>query len=249
MFNDDAPDFITGRKKRKRTSHEQTSNLESIKSKKVEIIPRNIAQEEYLDALQDNNISVVFGIGPAGCGKTYLSVLYAIQQLQMGYIDKIVISRPVVTADGSNLGALPGGLCEKMAPYLGAILDILKEFYPVKLLNKMLEEETIQIVPIAVMRGRTFKNCIVIQDEAQDTDVHVMKMILTRIGEGSRMFVTGDLRQADRGFMVQNGLKDFTTRLEQKGGSKYFRVCNFSKEDIERHPAVAEALRIYGEEE
>jgi len=235
--------------KNKRRHNENDSNITYLQTKKIELIPRNIAQENLIDALQDTSKTVVFAEGCAGTGKTYIQLMYAIQQWMEGKFDKIVLVRPVVTADGSNLGALPGGIIEKLGPYLGEALSILKDCLGVKAVTKYLELETISIVPIALIRGRSFRNTIILVEESQNIDEHAMKMLLTRIGEGSRMFLNGDVKQSDYGYMKGNGLVDFLKRLQEKGGSEHFAICHFGKEHVERHPVVEETLRIYGEED
>jgi|HigsolmetaGSP11D_1036233.scaffolds.fasta_scaffold00013_84 Phosphate starvation-inducible protein PhoH, predicted ATPase len=214
------------------------------RKRRVEIIPRNLAQEEYVETLYDASKHIVFAMGPAGCGKTLLATLYAIQQLQTGSIDRIVITRPAVSTDEQH-GFLPGTIIDKMSPWVTPIMDVFKEHYSVSQVERMLQEEIIEIAPLAYMRGRTFKRSIVIFDEAQNASSSQMKMVLTRIGEGTRIFVTGDLQQHDRGY-AQNGLKDFVERLERIG-SDAIAVCKFTNEDVERHPVIEDVLRIYGD--
>lgn len=213
--------------------------------KKVQLIPRSVAQEDYVDCLFDPSRYVVFAMGPAGCGKTLLATLYAIHGLQTGEFDKIIVTRPAVSVDEQH-GFLPGDLNQKMQPWVLPILDVFKEHYSVAQVEKMILDEKIEIAPLAYMRGRTFKNAIVIADEMQNATPSQMKMVLTRIGEGSRMIVTGDLKQHDRGF-EQNGLKDFVERLRM-GGSQSIAVCQFDTGDVERHPVIEEILKLYGDE-
>lgn len=213
--------------------------------KRVELIPRNLAQETYIDALHDHSKAIVFAMGPAGCGKTLLATLYAIKQLQEGQIEKIVITRPAVSVDEQH-GFLPGSLIEKMAPWVIPIMDVFKEYYSPKQIEQMLMDEIIEIAPLAYMRGRTMKNCVVLADEMQNTKVSQMKMVLTRIGDNCRMFVTGDLAQHDGGFET-NGLSDFTARLAERG-SKAISVVDFGPQDVERHPVIEEVLSLYGDE-
>jgi phosphate starvation-inducible PhoH-like protein len=212
--------------------------------KKVQLLPRNLHQEEYVDNLLDPSKYVVFAMGPAGCGKTLLATQYAIHGMQTGEFEKIVITRPAVSTDEQH-GFLPGSILEKMRPWCAAILDVFKEHYSPYQVEKFLQEETIEIAPLAYMRGRTFKNAIVLFDEAQNATPNQMKMVLTRIGEGSRIIVTGDLRQHDRGY-DQNGLKDFIERLRVRG-SDSIAVCDFEAGDVERHPIIEEILSIYGD--
>ena len=220
-------------------------NIEPRVKKKVEILPRNIRQEEYIDLLSDEDVSVVFSTGPAGTGKTLLCTLFAIKALQEGKIDKIIITRPAVSVDEQH-GFLPGSLLEKMAPWVIPITDLLKEYYSVAALEKMLAEEVIEIAPLAYMRGRTLKRAIILFDESQNATPNQMKMVLTRIGDGSRMFVTGDIQQHDRGFS-DNGLKDFMNRLVLSKSDR-IKMVRFETADVERHPVVEEILNLYGEE-
>jgi phosphate starvation-inducible protein PhoH and related proteins len=211
--------------------------------KDIKLTPKNLSQKRYIDALLDTSKTVVIGVGPAGVGKTYLAVLHAIKQFEDGEVDRIVLIRPVVTADGSELGALPGGVAEKILPYLGEVAFLLKEHFGVKGLNKMLEEEKIEVLPIAIARGRSLKNSAIIVEEAQNIQNHVMKLLLTRIAFGSRLYLNGDVTQTDTN---HNGLEDLIFALEEAGGSSHFAVCHFSEKDVERHPVVSEVLRIYG---
>lgn len=213
--------------------------------KRVELIPRNIAQEDYIAALEDADKAIVFAMGPAGCGKTLLATLYAIKALQNGECAKIVITRPAVSVDEQH-GFLPGTLVEKMAPWVIPIMDVFKEYYTPQQLLKMVEEEIIEIAPLAYMRGRTMKNCIVIADEMQNSTISQTKMVLTRIGDNCRMIVTGDLKQHDRGYET-NGLGDFTDRLA-RAGSRKIAVVQFDSGDVERHPVIEEVLALYGDE-
>jgi phosphate starvation-inducible PhoH-like protein len=213
---------------------------------RVELIPRNVAQEEYITNLYNPNKRIVFAIGPAGTGKTYLAVQKAIQDFKNGRINKIVITRPAVS-NGEQHGFLPGDLNQKMAPWTRPVFDVFEEYFSPKDVKQMLDEGVIEIAPLAYMRGRTFKNCIVILDESQNTTPAQMKMALTRIGEGSRMFVTGDLKQSDYK-EGKNGLYDFFTRIEYDG-SPMIAMTRFSVYAIERDAIVTEVLRLYGEDD
>lgn len=247
-YGDNVLDFAsTTQHYNKRQYHQRTepcSPFAQIKGKRVELLPRNLAQEAYIEALQDETHSIVFAMGPAGTGKTLLATQYAISQLHEGKVQKIIITRPAVSVD-EDWGALPGDIIAKASPWMRPIVDIFAEFYPIGTVKRMMEEEIFEVAPLAFMRGRTLKNAIVIGDEMQNATASQAQMLLTRLGEGSRMFITGDLQQHDRGF-ENNGLKDFVTKLRRNGGSNMFAVCEFSICDVERHPAVAEVLRIYG---
>lgn len=206
------------------------------------LIPRNIAQEDYVDLLDDESKHVIFAMGPAGCGKTYLAAVFAVRSLRDGTAKKIVITRPAVSVDEKH-GYLPGTLIEKMAPWVTPIMDVFKEYYSVAALERMMAEEVIEIAPLAYMRGRTFKNSVVLFDEAQNATPDQMKMVLTRIGEGTRMVITGDLAQHDRGY-ERNGMKDFVERLENRG-SDALATVKFGSGHVERHPVIEEILDLY----
>lgn len=214
------------------------------KKQRVNLLPRNKHQETYLFKLHDDSKNIVFAIGPAGTGKTLLAVQYGIKLFQEGKIDKIIVTRPAVSVD-EDLGFLPGDLNEKMAPWTRPIFDVLGEYYQTKDIAAMLEEGVIEISPLAYMRGRTFKNAYIIADEMQNATQNQMKMLLTRLGENSKMVVTGDLAQADR--VRDNGLIDFITKIEGRK-TQHIDVVRFDQQDIERHDAVAEVLTIYGDE-
>ena len=214
------------------------------KKQRVSITARNANQKLYLQKLYSESTSIVLAIGPAGTGKTMLAVQYGIKMFQEGLVDKIVVTRPAVSVD-EDLGFLPGDLNEKMAPWTRPIFDVLGEYYQKKDIAKMLEEGVIEISPLAYMRGRTFKNAYIVADEMQNATVNQMKMLLTRLGEGSKMVVTGDLAQADR--LSDNGLIDFCKLLEQKEYLEHIDIIQFDARDIERHNAVKEVLAVYGE--
>jgi phosphate starvation-inducible PhoH-like protein len=214
------------------------------KSKQVNILPRNRNQESYVLSLLDPSKDIVFGIGPAGTGKTLLAVQVAVKLFKEGTIDKIIVTRPAVSVD-EDLGFLPGTLEEKMAPWTRPIFDVLKEYFNAAEITGMIQEGIIEISPLAYMRGRTFKNSFILADEMQNATPNQMKMLLTRLGEGSMMAVTGDLNQADR--LKDNGLIDFTKLLENSNQS-CLDVVQFDQGDIERHAAVKAVLQVYGDE-
>lgn len=205
--------------------------------------PRNKTQEEYLLKLQDDTKNIIFAIGYAGTGKTILGVQHGIRMLQEGSVSRIIITRPAVSVD-EDLGFLPGTLNEKMAPWTRPINDVFLEYYQQRNINRMLEEGIIEISPLAYMRGRTFHDSYIVFDEAQLSTVSQMKMVLTRLGDNSKMVVTGDLDQSDRG--TNNGLWDFVNRLERQASSR-IDIVRFTLNDIERHPVVQDVLNIYGE--
>lgn len=215
------------------------------KKQDVQIIPRNRHQEEYTLKLLDNSKNIVFGIGPAGTGKTLIAVLAAIKAFKEGDVDRIVVTRPAVSVD-EDLGFLPGTLEQKMAPWTRPIFDVLREYFSAKEIEGMIEEGVIEIAPLAYMRGRTFKRSFIIADEMQNATPNQMKMLLTRLGEESKMAVTGDLAQADR--LKDNGLIDFVNQLQQKSHeTTRLDIVEFYHKDIERHDAVSEVLKIYGD--
>ena len=213
--------------------------------KRAELLPRNTAQESYVEALLEKRM--VFAVGPAGTGKTMLAVVRAIQALRNHEVDRIILTRPAVSVDEKH-GFLPGTLNEKMEPWTRPIFDVFEEYYGLIETKSMLEEGIIEIAPLGFMRGRTFKNAYIIADEMQNATPDQMKMLLTRIGVGSSMVLTGDLKQHDRGF-DKNGLKDFLDRLVINRPGASMSVCKFGREHIERDPLVAEVLAIYGEED
>ena len=211
----------------------------------VKLIPRNTAQEDYILNLHNPSNRIVFAIGPAGTGKTYLAVQKAIAELREQRVARIVITRPAVTA-GEDHGFLPGDLNRKMEPWTRPIFDVFEEYYTPKDIKAMVEDNVIEICPLAYMRGRTFKDAVVIFDESQNTKPGQMKMALTRIGEGSRMFITGDLGQSD--FKGDNGLRDFFARMAGRE-SGMIAMTEFSREHVERDPIVEEVLKYYGEDD
>ena len=211
--------------------------------KNVDIIPRNINQETYLEKLEDPSVDIVFAIGPAGTGKSLLGTLYAIQCLKAGLVQKIVITRPNIAVDDKDIGYLPGDIYSKMAPWTRPILEIFEDYYPVKMIESMIENNVIELLPMAYLRGRTLKNSVIILDEAQNTTPTSMVSALTRIGDGSKMIVTGDTRQSDRS--THNGLTDFLHRYTH---SSRVAVIEFAPTDVERHPVIGTILKWYNQE-
>lgn len=209
--------------------------------KYVTIIPRSKTQKELLRTINNPENSICFAVGPAGCGKTWLSTLTSIQGLQDGMYKRIVITRPNVAVDDRDIGFLPGDMFKKMTPWSLPILDIFNEYYSYREMDTMFQNGILEICPIAYIRGRTFKDAFIIVDEAQGTTKKSMMSILTRIGENSRMVVTGDLDQSDFGH--ENGLSDFLNRFG--GNSERIKVVRFNNSDVERHPVIKEVLDIY----
>jgi phosphate starvation-inducible PhoH-like protein len=215
-------------------------------SRTISLIPKSLTQESYIDLLTDPNKLIIFATGPAGTGKTMLAVLAALKAFQSGEVERIVVTRPAVGVDDEEHGFLPGTLNEKMAPWTRPIFDVIGEYYRQSEIAKMLDENTIEISPLAYMRGRTFKNSWIIADEMQNATPSQMKMLLTRLGEGSKMIVTGDTRQADRK-EADNGLLDFKRLVDDYRNCKFVSGVEFGHKDIQRHPAVLEILKIYKE--
>jgi len=210
-----------------------------IATRRRQIAPRSATQAAYLRTMRENEM--VFGIGPAGTGKTYLAVAAAVAALTAGEVDRIVLSRPAVEA-GERLGFLPGDMREKIDPYLRPLYDALHDMLPADQVEKRLESGEIEVAPLAFMRGRTLAHCFVILDEAQNTTPMQMKMCLTRLGEGSRMIVTGDLSQIDLPSATKSGLAD---ALDTLGGVEGVGVVRFGEVDVMRHPVVARIVRAY----
>ena len=239
------------KKHKHQNNNQKNSNVINMdhyvtRKKQVVLVPRNLNQETYIEKLLNPSNVIVFGIGPAGTGKTMLAVLAAIKEYKEGTVDRIVVTRPAVGVDDEKHGFLPGDLNSKMEPWTRPIFDVIQEYYSPNEVKKMLEEGVIEISPLAFMRGRTFKKAYIIADEMQNATPNQMKMLLTRIGDDSRMVVTGDIQQTDRR-EAQNGLIDFGRLFEQFANSQFIRMVNFTHGDIERHPAVSEVLSIYGD--
>lgn len=213
------------------------------------ILPRNVAQEDYMYQLADPNNNIIFAIGPAGTGKTLLCTQMGIKSFMEREVKKIVITRPAVSVDEQH-GFLPGDLKEKMAPWTRPIFDIFEKHFSIQQVEMMLTENLIEIAPLAYMRGRTFEDSWIIADEMQNATKSQMKMLLTRIGNGTKMIVTGDLKQHDRGFS-ENGLSDFVQLVKhyEQEKLKHIAISRFDMMDVERHPAVTEVLKIYGEDD
>lgn len=211
----------------------------AIRTRKRFIAPRTPNQALYLKTLRD--CELVFGLGPAGTGKTYLAVAQAVQMLMAGRVDRIILSRPAVEA-GERLGFLPGDLREKVDPYLRPLYDALHDMLPGEQVVKRLTSGEIEIAPLAFMRGRTLANAFVILDEGQNTTPVQMKMFVTRLGENSRMVVTGDLSQIDLPPGARSGLHD---ALDALGGVSGIGVVRFGAEDVVRHPLVTKIVSAY----
>jgi phosphate starvation-inducible PhoH-like protein len=210
-----------------------------IKTRKKLVEPRTEAQKAYVRSLFSNELG--FGIGPAGTGKTYLAVAVGVSMFIEGHVDRIVLSRPAVEA-GERLGFLPGDMKDKVDPYMQPLYDALNDFLPGKQVAKLIEEKRIEIAPLAFMRGRTLSNAFVVLDEAQNATGMQMKMFLTRLGEGSRMVITGDRTQVDLPRGVTSGLADAERLLT---GIDKISFNYFTSKDVVRHPLVAKIIEAY----
>ncbi len=217
---------------------EQNGNL-TLKTKKRHINPRTQTQADFIQAM--NTHEMVFGLGPAGTGKTFLAVAKAVTMMLEGKVDKIILTRPAVEA-GENLGFLPGDLKEKIDPYLRPLYDALYDMLPADQVDKKLELGEIEIAPLAYMRGRTLSHAVVILDEAQNTTPMQMKMFLTRLGEGSRMVINGDLSQTDLPRGVQSGLAD---AMNVCRSIDEIKIIEFSEKDVVRHGLVSKIVKAY----
>jgi phosphate starvation-inducible PhoH-like protein len=215
------------------------SDLPAIRTRRGAVGPRSPGQAAYMDMLTRHEMT--FGVGPAGTGKTYLAVAQAVAMLLAGRVDRIVLSRPAVEA-GERLGFLPGDLKEKVDPYLRPLYDALNDMMPGDQVVRRIGTGEIEVAPLAFMRGRTLAHAFVILDEAQNTTPMQMKMFLTRMGEGTRMVITGDLSQVDLPPGTRSGLRDALDTVEGVPG---IGVCRFDKRDVVRHPLVARIVDAY----
>ena len=214
-----------------------------IKTRKKIVEARTEAQKQYIKSFINNEM--VFGIGPAGTGKTYIAVAIAASRFIGGHVDKIILSRPAVEA-GERLGFLPGDMKDKVDPYMQPLYDALNDFFPIKQLTRLLEDKQIEIAPLAFMRGRTLSNSFVVLDEAQNATAMQMKMFLTRLGEGSQMAITGDITQIDLQRGVLSGLKNAEALLKDVEGISF---NYFTSKDVIRHKLVAKIINAYALEE
>jgi phosphate starvation-inducible PhoH-like protein len=207
------------------------------------ITAKNINQQKYVDLLCKPKPYIVVASGPAGCGKTMLATHVGVQKLQNGIMERMVITRPAVSVDESH-GYLPGTLEEKMGPWIRPIYDVLQLHYPKSKIERLIKDNVIEISPLAYMRGRTFEKSWIICDEAQNTTVNQMLMVLTRIGTDSKLIITGDPNQHDRGFET-NGLNDLIQRMEFALPQPNIEHVAFGQDDVERHPVISVILKMY----
>jgi phosphate starvation-inducible PhoH-like protein len=214
--------------------------------------PKTANQERYVSLLNDQSTKILFAVGPAGTGKTMLACNHAIKELKSGNIQKIVITRPVVPVEEEEIGFLPGNINKKMDPWTRPIFDIFYEFYQKRDVENMLYNNVIEISPLAFMRGRTFKHAYIIADEMQNSSPNQMLMLTTRIGDGSKMIITGDLKQSDRG--MNSGLSDFINKyklyndylIRTGNETKYgINIVELNNSDIERSKIIVKLLDIY----
>lgn len=217
-----------------------------VQRKTVTLVPKTINQETYIKLLTDESKPIVYASGPAGTGKTMLAVLAGIKAYKEGRVEKLVLTRPAVEVAEERHGFLPGDLVSKMEPWTRPILDVMMEYYSPKEITRMIDEQHIEISPLAFMRGRNFKRCWLIADEMQNATPSQLKMLLTRLGDGSKIVITGDLNQTDKR-AAENGLMNFLSLLDQYGSAQYVAGIQFAGRDIQRHPAVKEILGIYRE--
>jgi len=227
-------------------AYTNTISFDSYTKRRPILTPKSLKQEEYINLLTAPEKLIVFAVGPAGTGKTLLAVLAGIQALRDGLVKKIVITRPAVGVDDEEHGFLPGDINMKMAPWVKPIFDVVLDYYNHRELAKMLEEEIIELSPLAYMRGRSFSNCWIIADEMQNATPNQVKMLLTRIGANTKLIVTGDTRQTDR-LGDTNGLVNFQKISNNFNNHRYIAGVEFTGKDIQRHAAVAEVLKIYGD--
>ena len=239
---------VSKQQKRQMTYQENTIRFDQakpVKQRPIDIVPRSRNQERLVLALQSADQHIVVTAGPAGTGKTYLAMLSAVKALRNGDCKKIVLTRPAVGVEDEKHGFLPGDLNAKMDPWVRPLTDILREYYRQPDIVAMLEEQTIEIAPLAFMRGRTFKSAYIIADEMQNATPSQCKMLMTRIGQDSKIVITGDVEQADRN-RGNNGLMDLCQRLE-KGGVKGIAVCHLDNRDIQRHAIIDSVLTLYAD--
>jgi len=231
------------KEKYNRKQQDNTINFnEAYKQRNIELRPKSINQEKLILNLLDSTQDIVVATGPAGTGKTYLAMLAAIKAFRLGDCERIILTRPAVGVDDEKHGFLPGDLNSKMEPWTRPLFDVLREYYSAKEVAMMLENQTIEISPLAFMRGRTFKDAWIIADEMQNATPSQMKMLMTRIGENSKIVITGDVEQTDR-TVYNNGLIDLCKRLETK--RQGLAVCYMTNKDIQRHPIIDTVLEIY----
>jgi phosphate starvation-inducible PhoH-like protein len=211
----------------------------------IELRPKSRAQEELILNLLDPTVNITVAVGPAGTGKSYLAMLAALQALRQGRCRRVILTRPAVGVEDEQHGFLPGDLVRKMEPWTRPLLDIMKEFYSPKEVVEMIQDEIVEISPLAFMRGRTFKNAWIVADEMQNATPNQLKMLLTRIGENSKIVVTGDVEQTDKN-KGDNGLMDLCARL-RANNYPGLQLSELGSRDVQRHPIISSVLKMYGQ--
>ena len=212
---------------------------------RIDLVPRSRNQERLVTALEDRDQHVVVTAGPAGTGKTYLAMLAAVKNLRQGSVDRLILTRPAVGVEDERHGFLPGNLIAKMEPWTRPLFDVMRELYRPQEIMAMLEDQIVEIAPLAFMRGRTFKKAWIVADEMQNATPAQVKMLITRIGSGSRIVITGDIEQADRP-QPSNGLRDLTERLARTAVPGMV-VCDMTQRDIQRHEIIGPVLDLYAD--
>ena len=216
-----------------------------VAQRRIDLIPRTRNQERLVMALQNSDTHIVVTTGPAGTGKTYLAMVAAVKALKEGVCDRIVMTRPAVGVEGEQHGFLPGNLVAKMEPWTRPLLDVMREFYRPQDIVALIEDQVVEISPLAFMRGRTFKNSWIIADEMQNATPAQVKMLMTRIGTNSKIVITGDVEQADRN-NGDNGLMDLCERLSATSVAG-MEVCTLESRDVQRHKIIGSVLKLYAD--
>jgi phosphate starvation-inducible PhoH-like protein len=252
MFIKGEPDLSRARGAKAQRRREQYHAVENtidfnqaarLPQKTPELIPKTRGQERLVLSLLDRDTDITVAVGPAGTGKTYLAMQAAIRALKSRQIDRLILTRPAVGVEDERHGFLPGDLISKMEPWTRPLLDVLREYYHPRDIARMLDEQTIEISPLAYMRGRTFKNSWIVADEMQNATPAQVKMLMSRIGQGSRIAITGDVEQADRS-SADNGLRDLCQRLSNQAVSG-IDVIELGAKDTQRHPLITSILQLY----
>lgn len=241
-----------GAKAQRRQQQQQSQTVENTisfhpapryQSRQIELVPKTRGQERLVLNLLDDAVTISVAVGPAGTGKTYLAMQAALRALRARDIERIILTRPAVGVEDEQHGFLPGDLMSKMEPWTRPLLDVVREYYHPREIVKLMEDQVLEISPLAYMRGRTFKNAWIIADEMQNATPGQMKMLLSRIGQGSKIIVTGDVEQADRK-TNDNGLLDLCARLREQEVPG-LALVELGGRDIQRHPMISSILGLY----
>lgn len=228
--------------KNKKNSNVLSVNFEKNRKKEVPLIPKSVNQEDMIDALNDENTYIVVASGSAGTGKTFIASHWAVNALHSGIVDKIILIRPNVGCDDEQIGHLPGDVNEKMYSILSSIWDSLELYYSKKEIEDLIDTGKIVPLPLAFVRGRSLANACIILEEAQGTTPNSMLAVLTRISTGSKLIITGDIKQKDR--KSANGLEDLIEKLNQNDVNGISHI-EFNEDDIQRHPIISDILKMY----